>query len=72
MSRKKDGRRNNGSESRGLTEASKLVTGPAALFAAMELRAEVEGIPSIEAWRRAARAWLTDGQQITPEDLPEG
>lgn len=47
-----------GRPSTGLREASKLVTGPAELFRAMDARAEERGIKAAEAWRRAARTWL--------------
>ena len=56
--KKPDGRRHNHGVSRGLSEASKLVTGPAALFAAVEARARALGVPVAEAWRMAAREWV--------------
>jgi hypothetical protein len=45
----------------GNTEATKRLTGPHALFAAMESRARELDIKGAEAWRRAAQMWLKAG-----------
>lgn len=58
VKRKKPSNNPTGRPSNGLAEASKLLTGPAELFAAMNVRAAAHGIKSSEAWRTAARAWL--------------
>lgn len=43
----------------GNTQATKRLTGPQALFDAMERRARELDIKAVEAWRRAASAWLS-------------
>ena len=56
--KKKDGRRNNGGLSRGLTEGHVLISGQRELLDAVEDAAERCGVSVREAWRRAARDWL--------------
>jgi len=57
--KKKDGRANNGSESKGLGEDAVLVRGPAALLEAMRQHAERNGQPASYVWRKAAELFLS-------------
>lgn len=60
--KKRDGRRNNGgSQNQGLAEGHVLVAGQRELLDAVEEAAKRTGVSVREAWRRAARAWLDDG-----------
>ncbi len=62
MKAKKDGRRNNGAESRGLTEDVQLVRGPSVLIVAMRKRARDSGRTIIAVWREAAELYLKSDQ----------
>lgn len=56
--KKADGRRNNGAESRGLTEDKQLVRGPREVIEAMRARAKADNTTISDAWRKAAEAYL--------------
>lgn len=53
-------RAENGSEDRGLTEATQIVRGPSKLIDGMRALAEKTGVPIAEHWRRAAEFYLRD------------
>lgn len=53
-----DGRRNNGRPDQGLGQASLVVRGPSELMEAMARQASALGVPVVELWRVAARAYL--------------